>query len=190
LQPPPGSNDFGGHQETANRGDSPAIRRLWRGTVDGRKIPFGELAQLPLIVDTIYQGDRRGSAADDPLPRLLDVSNQCGFRYRGNLDHLGDARGLGGAAIFIAAGLLLKIYCGSARCTANLPRAPRSTTCSAGARRVRSGRGRSRVAGRPGLAVQGAGGSLRRAAALRARGARYTVLTLSRGESVVHGSGQ
>jgi hypothetical protein len=56
--------------------------------VDGRIILFGELAQLPLIVDAIYQGDRRGSAADDPLPRLLDVSNQGGFRYRGNLDHL------------------------------------------------------------------------------------------------------
>ena len=51
-------------------------------------IPFGELAQLTLIVNAIYQGDRRGSAADDPLPRLLDVSNQSGFRYRGNLDHL------------------------------------------------------------------------------------------------------
>lgn len=47
----------------------------------------------------------------------------------------------------------------------------------AGARRVRSGRGRSRAAGRPGLAAQGAGGPLRRAAALRARGARDTVLT-------------
>jgi hypothetical protein len=35
-----------------------------------------------------YQGDRRGSAADDPLPQLLDVSNQGGFRYPGNLDHL------------------------------------------------------------------------------------------------------
>jgi hypothetical protein len=56
--------------------------------VDGRIIPFGELAQLPLIVDAIYQGDRRGSAADDPLPRLLDVSNQGGSRYPGNLDHL------------------------------------------------------------------------------------------------------
>ena len=47
----------------------------------------------------------------------------------------------------------------------------------AGARRVRSGRGRPRAAGRPGLAAQGAGGPLRRAAALRARGARDTILT-------------
>ena len=47
----------------------------------------------------------------------------------------------------------------------------------AGARRVRSGRGRPRAAGRSGLDAQGAGGPLRRTAALRARGARDTVLT-------------
>ncbi|WP_459592760.1 restriction endonuclease [Bradyrhizobium diazoefficiens] len=52
----------------------------------GRIIPFGELARSALIVDAIYQGDRKGSAADDPLPRLLAVSNQGGFRYRGSLD--------------------------------------------------------------------------------------------------------
>lgn len=54
--------------------------------MDGRIIPFGELARSALIVDAIYQGDRKGSAADDPLPRLLAVSNQGGFRYRGSLD--------------------------------------------------------------------------------------------------------
>jgi hypothetical protein len=54
----------------------------------GRIIPFGELARSSLIVDAIYQGDRKGSAADDPLPRLLAVSNQGGFRYRGSLDNL------------------------------------------------------------------------------------------------------
>src|SRR5271154_2216971 len=48
---------------------------------------------------------------------------------------------------------------------------------AAGARRVRSGRGRPRAAGRSGLDAQGAGGPLRRAAALRARGARDPVLT-------------
>jgi len=56
--------------------------------VDGLRIPFSEGAQSPLIVDAIYQGDRKGSAADDPLPRLLDVSNQGGFRYRGKLNDL------------------------------------------------------------------------------------------------------
>src|SRR5258705_5278411 len=62
----------------------------------------------------------------------------------------------------------------------------------AGARRVRSGRGRSRAAGRPGLGAPAAGGPLQRAADLLARGARDTVLTpraLSRGESLVRGSG-
>lgn len=53
--------------------------------MDGRIIPFGELARSALFVDAIYQGDRKGSAADDPLPRLLAVSNQGGFRYRGSL---------------------------------------------------------------------------------------------------------
>jgi hypothetical protein len=56
--------------------------------VDGLRIPFSEGAQSPLIVDAIYEGDRKGSAADDPLPRLLDVSNQGGFRYRGKLNDL------------------------------------------------------------------------------------------------------
>lgn len=56
--------------------------------MDGRIVPFAEVARAPLIVDAIYQGDRKGSAADDPLPRLLDVSNQGGFRYRGSLENL------------------------------------------------------------------------------------------------------
>ncbi|MGX9425255.1 MULTISPECIES: hypothetical protein [Bradyrhizobium] len=46
-----------------------------------------EIVRSPLIVDAVYQGDRKASAADDPLPRLLDVSNQGGFRYRGSLDN-------------------------------------------------------------------------------------------------------
>jgi hypothetical protein len=36
-----------------------------------------------LLVDRIYQGGRRGNASDDPLPRLVGVSNQGGFRYIG-----------------------------------------------------------------------------------------------------------
>ncbi len=56
--------------------------------MDERIIPFAEVARSPLIVDAVYQGDRKGGAADDPLPRLLDVSNQGGFRYRGRLDSL------------------------------------------------------------------------------------------------------
>jgi len=39
-----------------------------------------------LLVDRIYQGGRRGNASDDPLPRLVGVSNQGGFRYIGTKD--------------------------------------------------------------------------------------------------------
>lgn len=34
-----------------------------------------------LIVDEVYQGGRNGNASDDPLVKLLGVSNQGGFRY-------------------------------------------------------------------------------------------------------------
>jgi hypothetical protein len=55
---------------------------------EGKTIPFEALATTDLVVDAVYQGDRRGNAADDPLSRLLKDSNQGGFRYRGNLDAL------------------------------------------------------------------------------------------------------
>lgn len=38
-----------------------------------------------LVVDAIYLGGRHGNAGDDPLPRLLGVSNQGGFRYLGSV---------------------------------------------------------------------------------------------------------
>lgn len=41
-----------------------------------------------LHIDSIYKGGRNGNAGDDPLPKLLSVSNQGGFRYRGNLKDL------------------------------------------------------------------------------------------------------
>jgi hypothetical protein len=34
-----------------------------------------------LLVDAVYQGGRNGNASDDPLPHLVGVSNQGGFRY-------------------------------------------------------------------------------------------------------------
>ena len=49
---------------------------------------FDQLAGADLIVDATYVGGRAGNAGDDPLPRLLGVSNQGGFRYRGNLEYL------------------------------------------------------------------------------------------------------
>jgi hypothetical protein len=48
-----------------------------------RTIPRDELATADLYVDATYQGDRSGNAGDDPLPDLLGVSNQGGFRYLG-----------------------------------------------------------------------------------------------------------
>jgi len=53
--------------------------------VDPKVIPLSELGSADLIVDAIYQGGRKGNAGDDPFPALLNVSNQGGFRYRGNL---------------------------------------------------------------------------------------------------------
>ncbi|MCS3576548.1 restriction endonuclease [Bradyrhizobium elkanii] len=35
------------------------------------------------MVDAVYQGGRNGNASDDPLPHLVGVSNQGGFRYIG-----------------------------------------------------------------------------------------------------------
>jgi hypothetical protein len=55
---------------------------------NGKAVPFTELHSADLLIDAIYQGGRKGNASDDPFPRLLNVSNQGGFRYRGNLTKL------------------------------------------------------------------------------------------------------
>jgi hypothetical protein len=44
-----------------------------------------ELSQADLVIDALYQGERNGNASDDPFPKLLHMSNQGGFRYRGDL---------------------------------------------------------------------------------------------------------
>jgi Restriction endonuclease AspBHI N-terminal/Restriction endonuclease len=49
-------------------------------------VRFDALACADLKVDAIYQGGRSGNAGDDPLPRLLRLSTQGGFRWRGNLE--------------------------------------------------------------------------------------------------------
>ena len=49
---------------------------------------FSDLASSDLHVDAVYQGGRSGNSGDDPLPRLLSVSNRGGFRYRGTLASL------------------------------------------------------------------------------------------------------
>lgn len=48
-------------------------------------IPKEVLATADLIVDAIYQGGRKGNAGDDPLPKLMRVDIQGGFRYRGRV---------------------------------------------------------------------------------------------------------
>jgi hypothetical protein len=47
-------------------------------------VPFHGLSQADLVVDAVYEGGTAGSAADDPLQRLLPVGNQGGFRYKGS----------------------------------------------------------------------------------------------------------
>lgn len=43
------------------------------------------LAAADLIVDATYEGGRKGNAGDDPLPKLMRVDSQGGFRYRGKV---------------------------------------------------------------------------------------------------------
>ena len=48
-------------------------------------VPVDKLTTTDLQVDAIYQGGRRGNAGDDPLPRLMRVDAQGGFRFRGEV---------------------------------------------------------------------------------------------------------
>jgi hypothetical protein len=50
-----------------------------------RTVAPSELSTTDLLVDAHYQGGRSGNAGDDPFPKLLGMSNQGGFRYRGDL---------------------------------------------------------------------------------------------------------
>jgi hypothetical protein len=46
-------------------------------------VKFADLPTSDLIVDAIYESGAKGNASDDPLAKLLPVSNQGGFRYVG-----------------------------------------------------------------------------------------------------------
>lgn len=48
-----------------------------------QRVSFQHLKKSDLIVDAVYEGGRSGNAGDDPLTRLIGVSNQGGFRYLG-----------------------------------------------------------------------------------------------------------
>jgi hypothetical protein len=50
-----------------------------------KTVPFDELQSSDLHVDACYEGGRFGNAGDDPLPRLLRVDSQGGFRKRGKV---------------------------------------------------------------------------------------------------------
>ena len=44
---------------------------------------ISDLENADLIVDEIYGGSRKGNASDDPLPKLVGVDSQAGFRHLG-----------------------------------------------------------------------------------------------------------
>ncbi|GAB92718.1 restriction endonuclease [Gordonia rhizosphera] len=47
-------------------------------------VPFDDLHDADLILETVYLGGTQGHAGDDPLARLLPVGNQGGFRFNGS----------------------------------------------------------------------------------------------------------
>jgi hypothetical protein len=47
-------------------------------------VPFADLLTADLVVGATYEGGVAGTAADDPLARLLPCGNQVGFRVRGS----------------------------------------------------------------------------------------------------------
>jgi hypothetical protein len=50
-----------------------------------KTVSVDQLTIADLQVDAIYQGGRLGNAGDDPLPKLMRVDSQGGFRYRGKV---------------------------------------------------------------------------------------------------------
>jgi hypothetical protein len=61
-----------------------------RATITGHDrmlntVPYDQLKTTDLYVDAHYMGRRNGNAGDDPLPALLSVDSQGGFRKRGKV---------------------------------------------------------------------------------------------------------
>lgn len=48
-------------------------------------VPRSHLSTTDLHIDAVYEGGRSGNYGDDPFPVLLGMSNQGGFRFRGDL---------------------------------------------------------------------------------------------------------
>lgn len=51
-----------------------------------RVVSVSGLSRADLTIDARYEGSRNGNSSDDPLTKLLGVSNQGGFRIRGKRD--------------------------------------------------------------------------------------------------------
>lgn len=49
-----------------------------------KTIPFNTLNNADLIIDALYKGGVSGNMSDEPVSKLLGVSNQGGFRYIGS----------------------------------------------------------------------------------------------------------
>jgi hypothetical protein len=50
---------------------------------DSHVISFDQLADADLVVNRVYRGGAAGNTSDDPLPKLLPVGDQGGFRAHG-----------------------------------------------------------------------------------------------------------
>lgn len=53
---------------------------------DNLVFPLKQLRTADLLIDARYEGGRKGNASDDPLTRLLNLSNGGGFRIRGTYE--------------------------------------------------------------------------------------------------------
>ena len=57
-----------------------------KGATSVKVFDWDELPSADLVVDACYRGRRGGNAGDDPLSRLVGVSNQGGFRILGTVE--------------------------------------------------------------------------------------------------------
>jgi Restriction endonuclease AspBHI N-terminal/Restriction endonuclease len=73
-----------GAGKSSERIDQLASFLFWKRPVL-KIVSVDQLSITDLHVDAVYQGGRSGNAGDDPFPRLLGMSNQGGFRYRGDI---------------------------------------------------------------------------------------------------------
>ncbi len=51
-----------------------------------KTVSFADLERADLVVDAVYEGGVDNTFGSDPFPKLLSLSNQGGFRFRGTLE--------------------------------------------------------------------------------------------------------